>query len=174
MANWLTKLALKDMGNPKIIATQPETVREIHLGVLMGQANDFVTRTIEKDSSVMEGLAGNFRVVPVDLDGTVHDTEAKESGILWIPDAFHNIIAGKLRAAKATDPGATIDFIFDVVVIRANNPQGYSWQFNPIREFSGKNPLDELFNEYGATKHAQIAAREKAKQLEDKSSSKRK
>lgn len=134
-----TKLALKDMGEPSIIKTLPENIRQHRLGGLFGIATGFVSRTNPKDGTVMEGLAGAFRVVPSD-----EKRETLESGILFIPDAFHNGIAMRLREMQKTDTLATLDFTFDINVIRASNPIGYSWEFKPTREFAGKNPLDEL------------------------------
>lgn len=155
----LSKLTLKDMGEPQIIKTLPETTREMMLGTLYGKANEFVTRTLPDGSREMEGLRGNFRMIPIDKDGEIRDDKGRESAILFIPEAFHNGIADQLRRAKGLDPagqplpnvaqdaGAEIMFIYDVAVIRAKNPQGYSWMFTPAKEYT-KSPLDELVLEH--------------------------
>lgn len=161
----LSKLTLKDMGEPQIIKTLPETTREMLLGTLYGKASDFVKRTLPDGSNEMEGLRGNFRVIPIDVHGEVQDSKGRESAILFIPEAFHNAIADQLRSAKGLDsagvqipgrpldPGAEIMFIYDVTVIRAKNPQGYSWMFKPAKEYT-KSPLDDLVIEHKAIKAA--------------------
>jgi len=132
------KLVLKDLGNPDAIKTQPENIRRLVLGRLVGIAEGFVERTDPKTSEKFEGLAGIFRSIPADSS-----EDELESGVLFIPDAFHTLIASQLRDAQKNDPSARINFAFEVAAIRASNPQGRSWDFKPLWE-QQENPIDKL------------------------------
>lgn len=142
-----TKLVLKDLGEPAIIKTQPETVRTYILGTLGGIATGFVERKSPDGLEKYEGLAGQFRSIPSDPE-----KDELESGVLFLPDAFHGMIATPLKAMLANDPNANLRFAFEVVVVRANNPAGYSWEFKPKIEAAAANPLDELFDNLGGVK----------------------
>jgi hypothetical protein len=139
----VTKITLKNLGEPSLIKLQPETVREMMLGTLYGMAEGFVERAAPDGSGQkFEGLKGAFRAIPADPN-----KEPEESAILFIPDAFYNGVADLLRSQQKTDPSARLNFIFEVYVIRANNPQGYSWKFVPAKQYT-KSPLDELVLEH--------------------------
>ena len=138
------KLVLKDLGNPDAIKSQPDTVRRLVLGTLIGIADGFQERTNPKDGEVMEGLIGQFRSIPADPEA-----DQLESGVLFIPDAFHNLIAATLRKAKETDANAKVNFAFEVASIRATNPQGRSWDFKPLIENETENPLDAFIGVIG-------------------------
>lgn len=139
----VTKITLKNLGEPSLIKLQSETVREMMLGTLYGMAEGFVERTAPDGSGQkFEGLKGAFRAIPADPN-----KEPEESGILFIPDAFYNGVSDLLRSQQKTDPSARLNFIFEVYVIRANNPQGYSWKFVPAKQYT-KSPLDELVLEH--------------------------
>ena len=145
-----TKLALKDLGDPARVKTLPEGERVkpgYFMGTIIGIASGFVERKDDKTGNSLEGLGGQFRFIPSD-----EKRDELESGILWIPDAFHNMIAERLRAALKGDENATISFGFDVTSIGANNPAGYSWQFTPKTEPDAANPLDVLMNDMGELK----------------------
>jgi hypothetical protein len=139
-----SKLVLKDLGNPDEIKSQPDTIRRLVLGTLVGIADGFIERTNPKDGEIMEGLIGQFRSIPAKEDG-----EELESGILFIPDAFHNLIAATLRGEKNKDPAAKVNFAFEVAAVRANNPQGRSWDFKPLIESETENPLDAFVGGIG-------------------------
>jgi hypothetical protein len=142
-----TKLVLKDLGEPAIIKTLPDNIRLVMLGTLGGIATGFVERKSPDGLEKYEGLAGQFRSVPSDPE-----RDELESGVLFIPDAFHSMIAKPLRDLLSRDPNAQLRFMFEINVIRANNPAGYSWEFKPKIDAEGKNPLDELFTELGGVK----------------------
>ena len=139
-----SKLVLKDLGNPDLIKTQPESVKRLVLGTLIGIADGFIERTNPKDGEIMEGLSGQFRSVPAD-----EKDDELESGVLFIPDAFHNLIAATLRDMKKNDPNAKVNFAFEVAAIRASNPQGRSWDFKPVIESQSENPLDAFIGSIG-------------------------
>lgn len=135
-----TKITLKDIGEPAMVKTLPAGETKFVLGTLIGIASDFVERQSADKQQTFEGFAGSFRVVPA--DGTT--TEPLESGVLFIPAAFHNMVADSLRAAKANDKAATLSFAFEVASIKAENPAGYSWELLPLIDSAVENPLDKL------------------------------
>lgn len=136
------KLTLADIGAPALILAQPPDQPTFFLGTLIGIASGFLERSSADKTETFEGLTGQFRSVPANpvLDEL-------ESGILWIPTAFHNLIADKLRDAKTKDPAATISFAFEVTTVRAKNPAGYSWDLRPLMDDVASNPLDRFIAE---------------------------
>ena len=138
------KLVLKDLGNPDIIKTQPETVKRYVHGTLVVMADGFLERTDPKSGQVYEGLTGMFRSIPAD-----EKEEELESGVLFIPDAFHNLIAGTLREQQKIDPNAKVNTVFEIASVRASNPQGRSWDFKPLIENQAANPVDNLLAQVG-------------------------
>lgn len=160
-----TKLALKDLGDPTMVKTLPEGQRVkpgYFMGTIIGIASGFVNRKNEKTGEAMEGLGGSFRFIP-----SVEDRDELESGILWIPDAFHNMVADKLRNALKADENSKVNFAFEVTSIGAQNPAGYSWQFQPKFD-QVDNPLDELMAAVGEVK---VIAGKRVLAIEDKSAS---
>lgn len=145
-----TKLTLADFGDPSRVKAETgpdaEAVAKnkgkLSLGVLIGIASKFLERKSVKDQQVFEGLGGQFRIIPADKA-----REELESGVLFVPDAFHNMMASALRKAQATDPNATVKVAFQVNVIKAKNPAGYSWDFMPLTPPDAANPIDELISD---------------------------
>jgi hypothetical protein len=144
--SWRGKLTLKDIGAPDLVKTltdQEYTAagRKYVLGYLSGKASGFIKRTMPKDNQEFEGLAGSFWIMPADPQ-----REELESGLLFIPDAFHNLIGDALRKAKSTDENASVEFAFEVSSIKANNPAGYSWDFKPAIPFQGTHVLSDTMS----------------------------
>jgi hypothetical protein len=150
-----SKLVLSDLGMPTMV----NTVKAEHktrdglllIGTLYGRANGFVERTNLKagdgDAAVMEGLKGEFVAVPANIGFAEGEgLDEKESGILFIPDAFHNMIAGQLRATKNPETGkfGSVEFAFEAYSTAAKNPAGYSWILRPAMPPTGKHPLADL------------------------------
>lgn len=142
-----TKLVLKDLGEPAMIKAQPENVRTMVLGTLVGIASGFVERKSPDGVDVFEGLSGQFRSIPADAT-----RDELESGVCFIPEAFHNMIAAPLREMLKNDANAQLRFAFEVSSVRANNPAGYSWDFKPKIEAETANPLDDLLTDIGGVK----------------------
>lgn len=155
-----TKLTLKDLGDPGRVKTMDaaqlkEAGNKYVCGILIGIAAKFINRRDDKTGETFEGLGGEFRMVPAD------GGEQLESGILFIPDAFHNMVAAAVRKAQDKDPNAKVKFAFQVASIPAKNPAGYSWDFKPVGDADGENPLDALAGEI--VKH--LPAKQKALML---------
>jgi len=139
-----SKLVLKDLGEPAMVKAQPENVMQYALGTLVGIATGFIERTDPKEGTIFEGLSGTFRSIPSD-----ETKDELESGVLFIPDAFHNLVAATLRDLLKTDPNAQVKFAFEISSIRAKNPAGYSWNFKPMIESESENPLDAFIGSVG-------------------------
>lgn len=138
------KITLGDLGNPGMVKTMDAAAKALtkgryFVGTIYGQVTDFVQRKNLKTEEMMEGLRGTFVGVP-----SVTDMDELESGVLFIPDAFHNIIAGQFREAQKADASAALEFAMEVYSIDAKNPAGYSWEMLPAVPFKGVHPLDNI------------------------------
>lgn len=143
-----TKIVTKDLGDPAMIKTLPESEKRYMLGTLVGIVSGFVERANPKDpAEKFEGLSGQFRSIPAD-----DKRDELESGVCFLPDAFHNMIAAPFRKMVEADKNAQLRFAFEIYSIRAQNPAGYSWEFKPKIEAAGGNPLDELVSDLGEIK----------------------
>lgn len=141
-----TKITAADsFGNPAVVK-DPNSPNPYVMGLLVGRVDKIVQRKSPKDGSVFDGLGGHFLSIPSDPA-----MEEIESGVLFIPDAFHTILAQQLAAAQENDPAAVVEFVYEVASIRANNPAGYSWQYTPDREFTGTHPLRNLISSTNVT-----------------------
>lgn len=155
-----SKIQLKDMGSPKKLGALDETIRQLKLGTVLGIASDIIRRTMP-NGDVFEGLGGSFECVSEDAN-----TDTIQSGILYLPAGVYEAVANPLKEmepvldadgkAKNDSDGnpvlkrktASVSFAFEVFVIRADNPQGYSWKFTPLGQDAGSvrpvDPLSEL------------------------------
>jgi hypothetical protein len=115
------------------------------VGYIIGHSNGTVERSSPDGTQKFEGLSGNFIGIPAD------GREQIESGVLFIPDSFHNIIADSLAKRQETTPNATIDFAIEVAAVPAKNPAGYSWVLKSMAPPAETHPLDtgmKVFAEY--------------------------
>lgn len=136
-----SKLTLANMGMPALVndATKRDAQGRYYVGRIVGRVDSLCERTSPKDQTKFEGLEGNFIFIPSEPG-----REELESGVMFIPDAFHNLIAEQFREAIAKDAGASIEFVLNVYSIQAKNPAGYSWVMKPVVPFVGKHPLDNM------------------------------
>lgn len=128
----------KDLGNPKAIAVLPETVRHLLMGTVMGRVEKLIQRTMPTGETY-EGLSGYFEAIPANPELPV-----VQSGVCYLPAGFFELVAGPLTEAKKANPEATLDFVFEVAVVRDGNPQGYSWQYTPKMAQTSADPLAHL------------------------------
>lgn len=141
-----SKLTLTMLGNASIVKTM--TTEELAksrgkylVGTIYGQARDLISRSSPDGlGENYEGLRGSFIGVPSDSARL----DEIESGVLFIPDAFHNLVADKLREVKKTSETATVEFAFECYSIPAKNPAGYSWELISAVPFEGKHPLENI------------------------------
>lgn len=139
-----TKIALKNVGNPKAVTMLPDGTNELHLGAIVGVATGIKNGKQADGVTPFVGLVGNFEAVPSDTS-----KEAVASGVCYLPDAFQQPIIDALAdkvndKGEVTQPGATsVQFAYEVYAIKAQNPQGYSWQLRSAIEPSANDPLAE-------------------------------
>lgn len=164
-----TKLTFGDFGLPAgALSLAGPNENSVLMGTLGGIATDFTIRKSPDNAETYEGLSGSFRLIPSDPK-----REELESGVLFIPDAFHGMLATPLRKMRhgdpannlAPDPNGSVEFLCEVYAIRAKNPVGYSWEMKPLGA-TAKNPLDALFEKLPQLKLA--SGKGAPKQVENK------
>jgi len=167
-----SKITLTGIGNPSLVKNMtPEELAagggKYFVGSIYGAASDLIERASPDGADKFEGLRGSFVAVPSDRERF----EEQESGVMFIPDAFHTLIADKLKEVKKTSDSATVEFAFDCYAIPAKNPAGYSWELVPALPFEGKHPLGSLFEKVSAARDARAKelANGAAKQVTDQS-----
>lgn len=129
----ITLTDIKGMAGAVSLANGP-----VVIGYLSGKAMSFIKRKNLKTDEDMEGISGNFVGM-----SAFPEAEDIESGILFLPDAFHNIIASELRASQAKEPDSVLSFALEITMIPAKNPAGYSWQLKPASPPKGTHILHE-------------------------------
>lgn len=144
MTNLLSKVSLSTF-KPKALLALPEETRELHLGTIVGIATGIKKGKMPDGVTPYEGLAGNFEVVYADASKE-HDA----SGVCYLPDAFMNPILALLKDETNADgevireAASSVQLAFNVSVVRADNPAGYSWKLKPLIEASQNDPLAKL------------------------------
>lgn len=150
MTKVLTKLTLTNF-NPKLFFAQPEGTQELLLGRIVGTANGVKNALAQDGVTPMYGLKGSF--------GAEYTAEGKEdeaSGVCFLPEAymgpmlslFEDETDGNGEVTRAAVK--SLDFAYDVFVIKANNPAGYSWSLRPLIEASASDPLAAIRARIGA------------------------
>lgn len=136
------KIVPRNLGDPKAIAAQPDTVRKLYLGKIKGVITGLQMRR-SADGEPFEGFRGNFMAEPAnpDADKIISDS-------LFVPAGPHGILASAL--ANQNDLGLGVTFAFNVGVMRDTNPQGYTWYFESLFELTSQNifqNIDRLITE---------------------------
>src|SRR5271154_5375006 len=109
-----SKLVLKDLGNPKRIASEPETTRSITLGSIYGQVWGTEDKTAPT-GEVFVGFKGAFQGVPLDPAQPIIMSDT-----MYLPPGPYGLL---MERVKTLEPGDTVEFAMDVEVHRATNPQ---------------------------------------------------
>jgi hypothetical protein len=143
MTKILTKLTLTNF-NPKLFFGQPEGTQELYLGRLIGTGNGVKNAVAQDGVTPMYGLKGTF--------GAEYSTdrEAESSGVLFLPEAYMgpmlDLFEDKTNASGEVEREAvkSLDFAYDVFVIKAANPAGYSWSLRPLLEVAASDPLEAI------------------------------
>jgi hypothetical protein len=99
-----------------------DNITRLVLGRLIGIANDITTWT-DKEGQILEGLRGKFKYTDNDVTRNV-----LISSVLWLPAGMGTDIID--AASEKTTDG--VEFGFDLGVVKAENPQGYSWFMTPF------------------------------------------
>jgi hypothetical protein len=167
-----SKLSIQSLCNAKkVIANMPDNQDKTVVGTILGIAQSIVTRTSPDGTKTFEGISGQFEGVPTDPE-----RDTVQSGICYLPDFVYPAIRELLLAEndKGERVNAQVTFGFEVALIRAKNPQGYSWQLTPLASPRADDPLSKLRAELTANRPRLIADNTAAKQeAAPKSGSKR-
>lgn len=146
VAGMKTYIAIRDLADPKkALANMPEKENEIVLGTMIGEVSKPVERR-QPDESVRIGMGGIFEAIPADTE-----KEATRSGVCYLPEAFMDPILEELATAHKEDKSSKIRFGLEVRLIRATNPQGYSYKVIPVFEADKVDPLQDIRKELPAT-----------------------
>ncbi len=125
----------KDLGEPSAVKLLQGDNAELMMGTVFGIVSGIIQRKMPT-GEVYEGLKGTFQAVPADPK---RDTIT--SGVCYLPSGFYELIADPFKALQAEDETATLKFGFEVSAVKANNPAGYSWKYQPLVEPSKDDPL---------------------------------
>jgi len=138
MASMVAKLSTRSLGDPrKVVVNAPETENRWMMGTLIGKADGLSKRTSPDGEKVHEGLKGVFAAIPSDPKG-----EEQQSAVLYLPEGMAENFLAPFRGAN---PVAAMNIGIEVYIMRAKNPQGYSWELKPILAAEAKDdPLAEL------------------------------
>lgn len=131
-----------------------DTTSRVAMGTLIGICTDTFERTMP-DQSTYKGLKGTFEYTPLDDEKPIY-----QSGSLYLPSGFQSMIEEVIEATndKGERLNANMSFAFEIAIIRAGNPQGYSWELTPLAEPGEADPLKELRALTNKPAVAQIAA----------------
>lgn len=118
--------------NPDRLKAQPDEVREMKLGTLLGRANDVCT-SMGRDDEVLEGLKGMFLFQDADpARGSFKSYQ------FW---PFSGMMSDLFDLPRKKEQ---VDFAFDIYAIRAGNPNGRSWKVVPLFEPAEADPMAEI------------------------------
>ena len=127
MATILPKITVKDIGGaPEKAVAFDEGSKERHslmrvYGVARRTKTKSLTNTTTGEVSHYEQLIGDFRAV------NAQTGERFQSGILYLPDGIHELIADPLDTAKENNESAEVTFAMDVFSERRNNKSKYGY-----------------------------------------------
>lgn len=139
------KLRPADIGNPKAIAALPENVLQLVLGRMVGVVNGVKTGTMPDKMTTYTALTGTFRGIPSDTERDIIS-----SGVCFMPPNIQSMIEDQFEDELNSDGEVikegirSLEFGYEVSVVRSNNPQGYSWAFRPLIEPAASDPLAAL------------------------------
>ena len=141
------KVTYSDLCDAKKLAGELENApgKKIVVGVIHGFCNDKIVRSAPDGSGKQYiGLSGKFEAIPT------HD-ETKpiiQSSVCFLPDAFRDavlqILAAQARGPNNDDKGVITgcEFAYSFSIFAAKNPQGYSWEAEPIGDIASTDPME--------------------------------
>ncbi len=155
------KLVLKDIGNPKGLLGQPETVKKFLLGTIFGIATKVGKKGRQNDPTQIDTwLVGDFEGIPAEAD-----KDTVRSGKLFLPEGIHNMIAAQIEGENAA---SSVQFALEVYTQRSTNAAGYEWVVQPLVKTDVADPLAAMRQQIADKKSgaAQIADGTKSKDKE--------
>lgn len=187
MTKILTKLTLTSF-NPKQSAGFPGGNNEMFLGRLIGAATGVKEALLADQVTKTYGVKGSFAATYIDRtdkDGVVHEREDEQAGSLFLPESYMDPILSLFEDTYKTDEAGNIlkddkgndiierkgargvDIAYDVFVVKADNPAGYSWSLRPLLAPSQSDPLAAIMARIPAfTKTGELPAPETKPALE--------
>lgn len=136
--------------NPKVIAAQPDEVRRLVVGSLIGRAISTVRRKSPDGATEFVGLSGAFEAHFAVADNSGKIPESISSGVLFIPPTFQDGLVELLsdqvnkEGVVVREAADAVQFAFNVIVARAGNAQGYEWMLEPLYEAAPEERVDVL------------------------------
>ena len=166
-AKIVSTIAARNFGFVKAV-TDPNGPDRIHLANLFGLADGIATGT-SPEGQVFTGLAGQFQVDQLDVKNPDKILNTLQAGRLFFPTGIGSEIItaalGMRDDAKSDGALKVLRFAFAVRAFRANNPAGYSWEFEPLMEASPDSPMEAFKRD---VQGKALPSAEKAKELEHK------
>lgn len=131
-----SKLVFKDLGEPALVKALPEGQDKMLLGSIIGIADGIKLAKGPDGVSQFEGLKGTFEGVPADPK-----RDTVRSGVAFLGDAFQADILALLKDENGPE---TVSFAYEVWVVKAKNPAGYSWALAPKMPAAEADPLSSM------------------------------
>ena len=140
--NFKSSVKIQDVAPAKkVVANWPDETKKEVVGYIHGFCNAIVKRTAPDGSKTFEVMGGQFEVVPADPQ-----EPCLRSGICYLGDSFQPMVTDILKAQAGPDGKGQVtgvSFAFEIVLMRASNPQGYTWVLEPMTQPEGLDPLED-------------------------------
>ena len=139
------KISVQVFGAAKtLLASIAADKKSLLVGYIYGQATDLSVRSSPDGASQYEGLKGQFEIAENNADGT-----ATTAPTCYLPQGVHdtirNVLFNKTDGKRAT---AACKFGYAVSMTRADNADGYVWDFKPLAAPVADDPLPKLRSEF--------------------------
>lgn len=162
MTKALTKITLTNFNPKRLFAAidADKSTQELYLGRLIGNANGVKNALAQDGVTPMFGAKGMFAATYTGMEKTgekddkgadiMRQREDEQSGVLFLPEAYMGPMLDLFEDEVNEDGEVTrekvksIDVAYDVFVIKAENPAGYSWSLRPLFAPSAADPLEAI------------------------------
>jgi hypothetical protein len=127
---------------PKRLPAKPDSVREMLLGRLVGEARSVFLVPNPTDATLppFEGIGGAFEFTDAEDPDRI-----LQSPKLWVPDMIAEPVKNLLRDPETGEVRAqSVEIAFDIYAIRSTAPLGYTWKAVPVFEPTEADPHDPI------------------------------
>lgn len=149
------KLVQSDLCNPKkISAMWPESIPADHsevVGTIVGMCTGIkVSIQKAKDGLTDEvylALEGMFEGMPADPERSITQSGIcylSEAFMLPIVNTFGSFDANTNKFTRKADAPQSVRIVTEVLLMKATNPQGYSWALRAVQAPDAIDPLADL------------------------------